>query len=387
MRKYRIFLTLGGRATPGDNNNIWVKNLYDPLTALGHDIHLFNIDDYAAIHGLGYMSLAAKERLSAELEGIFLREHKRKPFDVFFSYLHNGQIVPDVLRQIKKHCYTINYSTNYHQFEMYKEVASIVDYNIYISKVAKVGFDGLGVKSYWMPLAANPEFYKPSNQKNGAVIFVGSAYGHRPYLFWRLLQYGINLEVHGHGWKPTGSHRQVNVRTIAKKFFERLSGYELKKLQKLTLEDQISRHYNALSASILCVLRRDYADHFFDSLSDDEYVKTIAEAGIVINIQESRFNHDYLNHNVLFGSNLRDFETTMSKTFLCTQYSLEIEELFDVGKEIVCYHNEHDLVDKIRYYNQHATKRNAIAEAGYRRSLTTHTWKKRFLDFFSDIKI
>ena len=67
-----------------------------------------------------------------------------------------------------------------------------VDLNIYISKIAKEGFDNIGAKSYYMPLAANPDFYTPLPKTN-KISFVGATYGQRPYYMWRLLQNNINV--------------------------------------------------------------------------------------------------------------------------------------------------------------------------------------------------
>ena len=395
MKKYRIFLAIGGKATPVDKSNMWVRNLYDPLVSLGHDVHLLNIDEYVQQQGWGYMTEQAREGLSNELPRLFLKEHNKKPFDIFLSYLHNGQIIPSVLKEIKKEVYTINYSTNYHQFDMYKEVAGIVDCNIYISKVAKEGFDGIGVKSYWMPLGANPTFYKPSSIKNNNAVFVGSAYGPRSYLFWRLLQYGIDLELYGHGWvdykeKKQQIYKENKLKQAANRLLQSSIRHVLtRKIAEeiYGLEDEVRHKYQQINTAILSLMRRDYDSHLHGSLTDELYVQTLAEAGTVINIQESRFNHDYFDCRVLRCSNLRDYEATMCGSFLCTQYSDEIAELFDVGKEIVCYHNEHDLAEQIKYYNHHITEKEAIAKAGYNRSLQSHTWEKRFSIFFEFLNI
>lgn len=410
MKLYRIFLAIGGKASPTDNNNMWVRNLYEPLVESGHDVYLLNIDEYAQQNKLGYMSVEAKERLSNDLPNIFNKEDAIKPFDIFFSYFHTAQIIPAVLKEIKKKVFTINYSTNFHQFDMYKEVAKNVDLNIYISKVAKSGFDELGVKSYWMPLAANPTFYKPSLVKNNETVFIGSVYGQRAYLFWRLLQHKVNIQIYGSGWMEEKIISNTNIkneeinRTLNKKFktlvksvLLNTAGYEIRKaasninLQKnineQRLEEQLRNHYRNLNEKILSLLRRDYSQNLHPSLNDYEYVRVLSETGIVVNIQESRFNHDYFNHQVLFGSNLRDYEATMCGSFLCTQYSEEIAELFEIGKEIICYHNEHDLSEKIHYYSKNTIQRNTIAAAGYKKSIHRHTWQNRFKDFFEFINL
>jgi spore maturation protein CgeB len=75
---------------------------------------------------------------------------------------------------------------------------------------------------------------------------------------------------------------------------------------------------------------------------------------------------------------LRDFEVPMSGGFYLVEYMEELEEFFDIGKEIVCYSDPADLVDKIRYYLGHDRQREQIRRAGYERCRRDHTWHKRF---------
>ena len=390
MKLYRIFLVIGGKASPVDKSRMWIRNLYDPLVALGHDVFLLDIDEFAEQHGFESMSVQGRENLSNRLPEILKKEHAKKPFDICFSYLQSHQIIPEVLKEIKRSVYTINYTTNFHQFDLFSEIGSMVDCNIYISKVAKDSFNSLGVKSYWMPFAANPEFYKPSGVKNNKAVFIGSVYAPRPYLFWRVLQYGIDLQLYGTGWITANNieknRKSALMRHSLKTFVYSLTGSKLTNKFSLVpqeIEEIVMQNNYALNDAILLLIKEKYYKHLHPSLTDSDYVRTLAEAGTIINIAESRYNHDYLNHRVLFGSNLRDFEATMCGSFLCTQYSDEIVELFEPGKEIICYHNEHDLVEKINYYNNNITERDTIAKAGYNRSLANHTWEKRFVDFFN----
>lgn len=385
MNKYRIFLALGGKATDGAESNIWVQNLYEPLVNLGHDVHLFNIDGYFESGDRD----KAIEQLSEDLPREFEKEHRRKPFDLFLSYLHERQIIPDSLKQIKRHVCTVNYTTNYHQFGIYRDIACIVDHNIYVSKDAKAGFDSIGATSHWMPFAANARFYKPSGVKNNQVVFVGSVYGPRPYLFWRLLQYGMDIQLYGPGWQELASTEMPGsrVKDFINEMLYKVSGYEIRRPQVSDPNPvaALRRRYDDLNESILQVLRTEYPANLHAPLSDRDYIRVLGEAGTVINIQESRFDHDFYNPRVLYCSNLRDFEATASGTFLCTQHSEELEQLFEAGKEVICYHNEHDLADKIKYYQAHDRQRIEIAEAGYKRTVGEHTWENRFRQLFTEI--
>ena len=81
----------------------------------------------------------------------------------------------------------------------------------------------------------------------------------------------------------------------------------------------------------------------------------------------------------------RDFEVPGCGGFLITGYAEDIEEYFDVDKEIVCYRDVDDLIHKIRYYLKHDDEREAIANAGYAKVLREHTYEKRFLNIFRTI--
>lgn len=63
----------------------------------------------------------------------------------------------------------------------------------------------------------------------------------------------------------------------------------------------------------------------------------------------------------------------------------ELEEFYEIGKEIVCYTGPEDLAEKIKYYLAHETERETIRKAGYDRCLRDHTWQKRFQTVFQQI--
>lgn len=82
----------------------------------------------------------------------------------------------------------------------------------------------------------------------------------------------------------------------------------------------------------------------------------------------------------------RVFEVPMCGGFLLTDYVEGLEEYFKIGKEIVCYENEKDLVDKIKYFLSHDKERKKIAMNGHRVSLKRHIWEARFKEIFKKLK-
>ncbi len=81
----------------------------------------------------------------------------------------------------------------------------------------------------------------------------------------------------------------------------------------------------------------------------------------------------------------RHFETLACRTLGITLYADDLEKQYEIGKEIVVYKDIPDLVEKVRYYLAHDEEREAIAEAGYRRTMKDHTISKRLENIFKTI--
>jgi spore maturation protein CgeB len=77
------------------------------------------------------------------------------------------------------------------------------------------------------------------------------------------------------------------------------------------------------------------------------------------------------------ANNMRMFEATGMGTLLITDDKPNMEEFFETKKEVVTYKGERDLVSKVQYYLKHKAKREKIAKAGQRKTLSKHTYKAR----------
>lgn len=75
--------------------------------------------------------------------------------------------------------------------------------------------------------------------------------------------------------------------------------------------------------------------------------------------------------------NMRVFETLATKSLLLTNNIPTLGELFEDGKHLVTYRTLDEAVEKARYYIEHDSERQAIAEAGYAEVLAKHTYKHR----------
>lgn len=75
----------------------------------------------------------------------------------------------------------------------------------------------------------------------------------------------------------------------------------------------------------------------------------------------------------------------MSRTCYLTGHTDEIAEFYDLGREVDTYRTTDELVEKTRFYLAHPVAAERLREAGYRRALTDHTWRRRFEALFAKV--
>lgn len=78
----------------------------------------------------------------------------------------------------------------------------------------------------------------------------------------------------------------------------------------------------------------------------------------------------------------RNFEVPGCGGFLLTERVPHLERYFELGREVAVFEGADDLVDNVRYWLEHADERRQIAEAGYRRVISEHTYDHRFAAIF-----
>ena len=365
-KKLKIFLVMSGSATAIQDSEIMYLNILDTLKNLSHDITHYDF-------GSKWNDIKAssdnekKEILTSDILDEFKKE---EGYDLFLSFLADLYVTPDLYKEIKNICPSVNWTCNSHQFDdLHKEISPYVDLNTYISLDHKDLYDSVNAKSYWMPMAANPGFYKNNKDKDIDLSFIGSAYGKRPYYLWRLLQSGLDVDINGFGWrfdKNFSNFLRLYIYPLVIPFFS----------------DSSKLHYIEANTrtNILKLLNNSFK--VGKPLNDNEYADALSRSKITLNFPESRVNHDYMNPHVIKGINFRDFEAPMSGAMLMTQFSKELEFFYRDGEEVISFHNEHDLIDKCRFYSSNEESRVKIAEAGYKRAIAEHTWENRFNKLF-----
>ncbi len=121
------------------------------------------------------------------------------------------------------------------------------------------------------------------------------------------------------------------------------------------------------------------AKYFRGKLSIQEMKTVFRKSKIVVNMTTADDDKGFI------AANLRNFEVTGVGTFLLSQGNEALRQLFTDRKEIVCFTNPRDLMQKASYYLAHKREREKIAQAGWEKTLKDHTYEKRLQEMFTII--
>jgi len=367
-------------------SSVWYNNLYLSLADLGIEIVDFDFDlEPFSVH----MDPAFPEneefieknrpRLEEKLLEQIRASHEKKPIDVFFSYFYGAHCRPEVIRQVSDMgiC-TVNWYCNAsYQFHLVKEIAPAYDYCLVPEKFRLDDYRAVGANPLYVQEAANPNIYKPYDlEREYDVTFVGQKYGNREEYLNDICKAGVRVNVWGPGWKPAG--KQGPQASFLKKTARTLKGGRLLDAAKRRIRNIFGSRKQESDSRLP-------PEALGGPLSDEEMIKMYSRSRISLGFSACGETHK--TDNPILQVRLRDFEAPMSGAFYMVEYMHELEEFFDIGKEIVCYHDGNDLAEKAKYYLSHESEREKIRQAGYRRAVNEHTWQKRFSEAFKKMGI
>ena len=82
----------------------------------------------------------------------------------------------------------------------------------------------------------------------------------------------------------------------------------------------------------------------------------------------------------------RMFEIPAAMTMLLTEYTGDLEQFFEIGKEIVCFHDSVSLLEKAKYYISNPEEAHKITIAGHKRFLKEHESRVRLASVLEKIE-
>lgn len=100
-----------------------------------------------------------------------------------------------------------------------------------------------------------------------------------------------------------------------------------------------------------------------------EYFQVLKDSRMTLNV--------HADTSPVYASNMRLFEATGVGSCLLTDWKTNIGELYEPDCEVAVYRSVDEAVEKARWLSDHPSEREAIAVAGARRTLTSHTFSHR----------
>jgi spore maturation protein CgeB len=203
-----------------------------------------------------------------------------------------------------------------------KHVAPHYDYVFTSSKKAISRYEQIGVKNVtFLPFACEPSMHKtvtlsPEEKTlyGSDVSLVGTYYPRRQRILNKL--HNFNINVYGPYWKFLSRKKNIH-----------------------------------------------------KSIWGPNMVKVFNASKIVLDIYDPEV--------LKYQPSARTFEATGSGAFLLTEHPPNMEELFEIGKEIVCYKDEVELLDLLAYYLDADEERKEISVKGQERAYRDHTIDER----------
>lgn len=120
-------------------------------------------------------------------------------------------------------------------------------------------------------------------------------------------------------------------------------------------------------------------NNFHGFIGGLDMYKVIKQAKICIN--------GHINISEQYANNMRLYETTGMGTLLITDQKVNIDQIFNVDEEILTYSSKEDLTEKIVAILKQDDKLKRVSEAGQKRTLTEHTYRKRMEEMVNLINL
>lgn len=346
---------------------------------LGHDVVEFAYDLRETFLHVDTSDSAQKTfikrnrpKVTADLLQQVRLAHAEKAIDLFFSYFYDACILPEAIEEIRAMgIKTVNwYCNGSYQLHLVREISPHYDWCLVPEKFRLKDYEAMGAHPIYCQEAANPNIYKRYDlPQEFDVTFIGQAYGERPSYIDFLVRQGIDVRVWGYGWQApsqTGGGEAVGI-------VERLSRAGRKLLSpggRAVIRRDILRSLNV-------GVQAGLPEHVLGGLlSDEEMIRMYSRSKINLGFSVCGSTHE--TEERILQVRLRDFEIPMSGGFYMVEYMEELEEFYEIGKEIVCYTGPEDLVRKIKYYLANDAERETIRRAGYERCKRDHSWQQRF---------
>ena len=292
--------------------------------------------------------------------------------DLFLCYLYPKQIEEHAIRQIQKlgiPCVNF-YCDNVREFRSIPPQFKIFDLMWVPEYEALPMYKTAAVKhiNLPMPIWVEPKFRDALRAKElPGAIFIGSKDVLREQLLSEAIQKGLNVHIGGSGWVHTGETTASAIPAKTSLPQTLLNQYRF--VRQHGLKGWAIRHSNRLQKATIAAIP---GDHLFESPAFEEYISISQNSMVTLGINRVP-TYKRPNGNPLTYSRLRDIEAPMLGACYLTEYTEGLPHLYDLEKEIWCYKNADELVEKANELLKSKEKRVLLRHNGQQRALNDHS--------------
>jgi len=347
----------------------WQKfHIFNELAPKNIKIELFNPLEFSSIH-------EANEQV--------IKRVKKGGIDLFMTTCTEVDLYVDTLESIKQAgiptlliCFdnlTVPFA--------HKKIAPHFDLVWLTSVETKYLFDKWGVKSIFLPYAANPNITNVDFSKDiERVLFVGTPYGSRCKMLNTLLDGNIPVTLYAKNSDIVNKIIPHNDNGELLKEIYRMLSYPIgRKLAYASLKNKLMRQ-SKLHKESMCLTQ-------FPPVPVDQMMSLYN--GHALSLSSVSNRHTGVLSKPVLIVNLRSFEIPAAGGILFCLYNPELDNYFNEGKEAVYYYNDEDMIDKAKFYLAPSRKsvRDQIKRSAYKKAVNEHTWLCRFNEVFKVLNL
>ncbi len=404
----RIFSAIRHSSDPKYfSSALWSSNFYPALHQLGHEVIESQVDLLPTSRFMEIadqftpQELEVRARTTDQILDEVRKAHQLRPVDLFLSYFYHSHFDPATFSDIRRlGIPSVNfYCNSIYQFRQVAAIASQVDFSWHAERDARQLYLAAEANPIWVQMGADPTLYHPERDavRTPKACFVGQRYADRDSWVAALIEAKVPVEVFGQGWGADfSSDSEGTAQTgTAAPYLGRarpVPGSRASYLAAVRLAverdgywrgaQRIARQFHLRrkaiqSKPLFAPIARGRAGDVSETFANFELILNFSNVW-----SDGRPGSSLISH-----VRLRDFEAPMCRSCYLTGHSSEIEEFYDVGREIDTYRTLEEFVDKARYYLSHPLVAESLREAGYQRALRDHTWVRRFEELFAKIGV
>ncbi|EAW38823.1 glycosyltransferase [Lyngbya sp. PCC 8106] len=299
------------------------------------------------------------------------KEHRKKPINLFLSYLFPKQVEPTALKEIQKlgiPCVNF-FCDNIREFTKIPPVFYEFDLH-WVPEFKAIKMYQKARQNYIyapMPVWIPPEQRTWDHPEHYGVSFIGSRDIQREALLAQVLNLGISLEIRGSAWNKAETPSSTLIKP-EKTFYKTL----VNQVNFLTANG-INAWYGKATYKRQTRIPDDYFKDAVKPKPDpQEYVNIIQQSRITLGINR------YPSYQYPFSkpdtySRMRDIEAPMMGACYLTEWTEGLEHLYELGEEIETYCTAEEMVDKIHKLEADPERRKKMRFQAQKRVVSQHT--------------